>query len=212
MFLVNAVSTFINIGYKAYDATAGFLKSIGGNDAIKIFDDFTNRISTLLDVLVIATIVRGSEGGGFGPVFGMGQRGRARQRKKKFEKPDLGVKSKSKVTPRPAGAAAQAAADRGFARSLGIDVRRGPLTKQQERNLRTLQYQKRRRTENTAKRKERKLRTARARADRQARQNALLATDEGRRANEINEFLGTRGVTNDPQLSLIHISEPTRRS
>ena len=94
MFLVNAVSTFINIGYKAYDATAGFLKSIGGDDAIKIFDDFTNRISTLLDVLVIATIVRGSQGGGFSPVFGAGQRGRDRKRKKKFEKPDLGGKVK----------------------------------------------------------------------------------------------------------------------
>ena len=203
MFLVNAVSTFINIGYKAYDATAGFLKSIGGDDVSKIFDDFTNRISTLLDVLVIATVVRGSQGGGFGPVFGMGQRGPARQRKKKFEKPDLSVKSKSKVTPRPqAGAAAQAAGDRGAARSLGIDVRRGRLTKQQEKNLRTLQTQKRRRTENTAKRKERKLRTARARADRQARQNALLATDKGRAAFELNEFLGTKGITNDPQFKI----------
>ena len=202
MFLVNAVSTFINIGYKAYDATAGFLKSIGGDDVSKIFDDFTNRISTLLDVLVIATIVRGSQGGGFGPVFGMGQRGRARQRKKKFEKPDFGVKSKSKVTPRPAGAAAQAAGDRGFARSLGIDVRRGRLTKQQEKNLRTLQTQKRRRTDNIAKRKERKLRTARARADRQARQNALLATDAGRRAFELNQFLGKGGVTNDPEFKI----------
>ena len=203
MFLVNAVSTFINIGYKAYDATAGFLKSIGGDDVSKIFDDFTNRISTLLDVLVIATIVRGSEGGGFGPVFGMGQRGRARQRKKKFEKPDLGVKSKSKVTPRPqAGAAAQAARNREVLKNLGIDVRRGRLTKQQEKNIRTFQVQKRRRTENIAKKKERKLRTARARADRQARQNALLATDAGRRAFELNQFLGKEGVTNDPAFKI----------
>ena len=73
MVLVNAISSFINVGYKAYDSTAGFLKSIGGDNAIKLFDDFTNRLSTLLDVLVIATVLRGTPGGAFGPVLGQRQ-------------------------------------------------------------------------------------------------------------------------------------------
>ena len=200
MFLVNAVSTFINIGYKAYDATTGFLKSIGGNDAIKIFDDFTNRISTLLDVLVIATIVRGSQGGGFGPVFGMGQRGRDRQRKKKFDKPDLAGKvGKSKVTPRPQATAAQkAASDPRIQKLLGLSPQEIKAQSQADVDkILTTQTGLKRRQQ--AKKRSLSVRKKRARAARVERQNALLSTAAGQRALELNRFLGSEGVTNDPE-------------
>ena len=199
MFLVNAVSTFINIGYKAYDATAGFLKSIGGNDAIKIFDDFTNRISTLLDVLVIATVVRGSQGGGFGPVFGMGQRGRDRQRKKKFDKPDLAGKvGKPKVTPRPQAAAAQkAATDPQILKLLGLSPQQEIKGQADVDKILTTQTALKRKEQ--AKKRSLSVRKKRARAARVERQNALLSTAAGQRAIELNRFLGTEGVTNDPE-------------
>ena len=198
MFLVNAVSTFINIGYKAYDATAGFLKSIGGDDVSKIFDDFTNRISTLLDVLVIATVVRGSQGGGFGPVFGMGQRGRDRQRKKKFDKPDLGGKvGKPKVTPRPQAAAAGAAAsDPRIQKLLGLSPQEIKGQADVDKILTTQSALKRR---EQAKKRSLSVRKKRARAARVERQNALLSTAAGQRALELNRFLGSEGVTNDPE-------------
>lgn len=200
MFLVNAVSTFINIGYKAYDATAGFLKSIGGDNAIKIFDDFTNRISTLLDVLVIATIVRGSQGGGFSPVFGAGQRGRDRKRKKKFEKPDLGGKVKSKVTPRPQAAAAGAAAsDPRIQRLLGLSPQE---IKGQTDVDKIVTAQSALRQREQAKKRSLSVRKKRARAARVERQNVLLSTAAGQRALELNRFLGSEGVTNDPEFRI----------
>ena len=73
VFLVNAITTFIDIGYKAYDSTAGFLKAIGGDNAITIFDTFTDRLSSLIDVIIVASIVRG---GGLGlGIGGPGARG-----------------------------------------------------------------------------------------------------------------------------------------
>ena len=82
IFLVNAASTFINLGYNAYDSTRGFLKQIGGENVTQIFDTFINRASSLIDVLIIASIIRGSGGGGIGLGDSVARRGRGLTRSK----------------------------------------------------------------------------------------------------------------------------------
>ena len=206
MFLVNAVSTFINIGYKAYDATAGFLKSIGGDDVSKIFDDFTNRISTLLDVLVIATIVRGSEGGGFGPVLGQRQRGGVVQKKKKTEKIDLSDKRRQrKSSPRVKGGGGLGRLTKVLGAAglsaLGVEGILGETldTKAADPVIRKQTARKQR---DLRKRRLKKERTKIARAERVKRQNALLDSPAGRRALDLNRFLGKEGITNDPEFRI----------
>tara|TARA_R110000868_G_scaffold121565_1_gene322424 strand:+ start:5117 stop:8035 length:2919 start_codon:yes stop_codon:yes gene_type:complete len=46
--LLNGLVTFIDWGYKAYDATRGFIKSIGGENFAKGFDKFLGAIDTAL--------------------------------------------------------------------------------------------------------------------------------------------------------------------
>ena len=74
--LVDGFGTFINVAYSAADATKGFLKSIGGDKTVEMFEGFGNAISTLIDVLIIASLVRGRGDDGFG-----GGRGRRRGRR-----------------------------------------------------------------------------------------------------------------------------------
>ena len=50
--LINGFSTFVDKGYKAYDTTRGFLKNIGGDNTLKLFDGFTKAI----DATIIAAI------------------------------------------------------------------------------------------------------------------------------------------------------------
>ena len=65
MALVNGFATFVNAGYEAYDATKGFLKDLGGEDLEKLFEGFMDKVSMLVDALIIASLIRGS--GDFGP-------------------------------------------------------------------------------------------------------------------------------------------------
>ena len=46
--LLNGAATFIEWGYKAYDATRGFLKQIGGENFTQLFDKFLNGLDTFL--------------------------------------------------------------------------------------------------------------------------------------------------------------------
>ena len=69
--LLNGLVTFIDIGYKAYDATRGFIKNIGGENFAKGFDKFLGAIDT---ALFLTTVLAGSMamesmsgGGGGGP-------------------------------------------------------------------------------------------------------------------------------------------------
>ena len=77
MFLVDSIATFINIGYSAIDSTKGLLRNIGGENLEMLFDKFTSAIGTVIDVLIIASLVRnvgglrGARAGGRGP-FGFG--------------------------------------------------------------------------------------------------------------------------------------------
>jgi hypothetical protein len=77
-FLLNGLATFLDIGYKAYDATRGFLKSFGGENFAKGFDKFIGAIDT---ALFLTTVLAGSmaleamSGGGGGPGGGRGGEG-----------------------------------------------------------------------------------------------------------------------------------------
>jgi len=46
--LLNGVATFVEWGYKAYDATRGFLKQIGGDKTVGLFDKFLDGLDTFL--------------------------------------------------------------------------------------------------------------------------------------------------------------------
>ena len=73
MFLVDSIATFIDIGYSAIDSTKGLLRNIGGENLEMLFDKFTSAIGTVIDVLIIASLVRnvgglrGARAGGRGP-------------------------------------------------------------------------------------------------------------------------------------------------
>jgi hypothetical protein len=76
-FFLNGLATFLDIGYKAYDATRGFLKSFGGENFAKGFDKFIGAIDT---ALFLTTVLAGSmameamSGGGGGGPGGPGPR------------------------------------------------------------------------------------------------------------------------------------------
>lgn len=77
--LLNGLVTFIDWGYKAIDATRGFIKSIGGENFAQMFDKFAGAIDNVLEVAVIAALVTADSmwndnGGGGGPSRG-GRRG-----------------------------------------------------------------------------------------------------------------------------------------
>jgi len=55
--LLNGLVTFIDWGYKAYDATRGFIKNLGGENFAKGFDKFTGLIDT---ALFLTTVLAGS--------------------------------------------------------------------------------------------------------------------------------------------------------
>ena len=61
--LFNGLVTFIDWGYKAYDATRGFIKTIGGDSTLKVFDAFNGAVGKLIDVAIIAAIAIGGMGG-----------------------------------------------------------------------------------------------------------------------------------------------------
>ena len=67
--ILDKVVTFIDWGYKAIDATRGFMKSFGGDFSLKIFDTFTGAVSGVIDAAIIAAIALSTQGmgGGGGP-------------------------------------------------------------------------------------------------------------------------------------------------
>ena len=74
--LLNGLVTFIDIGYKAYDKTRGFIKNLGGENFAKGFDKFLGAIDTALfltTALAGAMAVEALTGdGGRGPGGGRG--------------------------------------------------------------------------------------------------------------------------------------------
>ena len=55
--LLNGLATFIDWGYKAYDATLGFIEKFGGQGAVDNFEKFTGLIDT---ALFLTTAIAGS--------------------------------------------------------------------------------------------------------------------------------------------------------
>lgn len=50
--MLNGLATFIEWGYKAYDATRGFLRNFGGDNTLKLFDQFTSGLDTFLTLVL----------------------------------------------------------------------------------------------------------------------------------------------------------------
>ena len=90
--LVDGLASFIDFGYKAFEGTKKLLGDIDGNNVTELFDGIIDKVSTMIDVLIVASLVagknifdtfgdggprgrgrRGGRGGGFGP-FGGGPR------------------------------------------------------------------------------------------------------------------------------------------
>ena len=54
--IIDTLSTFIDWGYKAYDATRGFVKIIGGNQLAENFDKVTGLVGTALTLATAITL------------------------------------------------------------------------------------------------------------------------------------------------------------
>lgn len=61
---LNGVATFVDWSYKAYDATRGFLKNLGGDNFVKVFEVFNGAVGTIIETLITASIVIASQGKG----------------------------------------------------------------------------------------------------------------------------------------------------
>lgn len=69
--LLDGLVTFIDWGYKAYDATRGFVKNIFGNDGAKQFEQLSGLLNQFLNLAIIAGMaVAGSGGRGLGGTGG----------------------------------------------------------------------------------------------------------------------------------------------
>jgi hypothetical protein len=64
--LLDGLVTFIDWGYKAYDATRGFVKNIFGEDGAKQFDQLSGLLNKFLNLAIIAGMVAAGSGGGGG--------------------------------------------------------------------------------------------------------------------------------------------------
>jgi len=73
--LFNGLASFIDWGYRAYDATRGFLKSFGGDNVVKLFDGFGDAVNKVIDATIIAALALTSLGGDDGFGSGSGKRG-----------------------------------------------------------------------------------------------------------------------------------------
>lgn len=60
--LLNGLVTFIDWGYKAYDNTKLFLKNLGGDTTVKVFDGFIDAIDKVIESSIIAMIAFGELG------------------------------------------------------------------------------------------------------------------------------------------------------
>ena len=64
--ILNGLVSFVDFGYKAYDATRGFVENLGGEEAAKKFDEFSGVLNKVLNVALIAAMAGIGPGGGGG--------------------------------------------------------------------------------------------------------------------------------------------------
>lgn len=83
--LLDGLATFVDWGYKAYDATRGFIKNIGGENFAKGFDKFIGAIDTALFLTTVLAgdlaleAMTGKDDGGLGDLVGDQLKRRAAQ-------------------------------------------------------------------------------------------------------------------------------------
>jgi hypothetical protein len=75
--LLNGLVTFIDWGYKAYDATRGFIKNMFGDTGTKLFDKFSSTLNTFINLALIAGLIAVRNRGGMGLGGGKGAGGAA---------------------------------------------------------------------------------------------------------------------------------------
>jgi hypothetical protein len=75
--LLDGLVTFVDWGYKAYDATRGFIKGIGGEGLAKQFDSFSSNLNKFMNLAIIAGLIAASSNGGGGDRRGRNRRGRS---------------------------------------------------------------------------------------------------------------------------------------
>jgi hypothetical protein len=68
--LLDSLVTFIDWGYKTYDATRGFVKNLFGDGGVKKFDELSGVLNKFLNLAIIAGMVAAGSGG-----FGGGGKG-----------------------------------------------------------------------------------------------------------------------------------------
>jgi len=61
--LLDKLITFVDWGYKAYDATRGFVKNLFGNDGVKQFDQLSGLLNKFLNLAIIAGMIAAGSGG-----------------------------------------------------------------------------------------------------------------------------------------------------
>ena len=61
--LLDGLVTFIDWGYKAYDATRGFIKNLFGDDGAKQFDQLSSSLNQFLNLAIIAGMAVAGSGG-----------------------------------------------------------------------------------------------------------------------------------------------------
>jgi len=99
--LLDGLVTFIDWGYKAYDATRGFVKNLFGNDGVKQFEQLSGLLNQFLNLALIAGMVAAGSGGGRGGKGG----------------------ASSGVRPRPGQGGRPRVTTSGGGRAGGIDIR-----------------------------------------------------------------------------------------
>ena len=145
--LLDGLVTFVDWGYKAYDATRGFVKNLFGNAEAKQFDQLSSALNKFLNLVIIAGMVTagsggfgGRGGGGTKPgvggkprvtTSGGGRAGRIDVRNPLRQRPDVTTGVGGKPQLRLPGTAARvttsAAAKKGLLSSVRPFLKRVPL-------------------------------------------------------------------------------------
>jgi hypothetical protein len=61
--MLDKLITFVDWGYKAYDATRGFIKNLGGDNLVQQFDKFSSELNKFLNLALIVGMSTMSSGG-----------------------------------------------------------------------------------------------------------------------------------------------------
>ena len=95
--LLDGLVTFVDWGYKAYDATRGFIKGVGGEGAAKAFDKFSSAMNTMINLALILAMAN-AVGGGFGGGRGGRRGGRRGGSTRPTTRPGVGGRPKVTTT------------------------------------------------------------------------------------------------------------------